>query len=333
MKKTLLVIRIFFFVLCLFGAYLLWFVASQDEGGRQALGYYLLSATLLATLTILVDILLKGFSLRGLTSVSFGLGMGALISYLISVSPLFEQGEPEILYLARLSLFLASMYLCTVITLRGKDEFNLVIPFVRFVPQKVDLPIVVIDDAALIDGRVLKVCESGFLNAELIVPQFVVDKLRHMADAPEPANRRLGHKGLEVLTKLRQMDGQRVLLHDTEILKNQRSDEKILYIAKSLNGRVLTTDYQLAKLADLEDVGWLNINALAGALRTEVNVGDQLTLVLVKSGKDPKQAIGYHLGEEVQVTIESILPSGSGKMLFAKLLQPSDKKVPTKTKK
>ena len=85
-----------------------------------------------------------------------------MIAYLLSTSPLFQYGDPEIVHLARLAVFIIATYLCTVIALRGKDEFNLIIPYVRFVPQEVDVPLVVVDTSALIDGRIVRLCDSGF---------------------------------------------------------------------------------------------------------------------------------------------------------------------------
>jgi uncharacterized protein YacL len=99
---------------------------------------------LLGGLVILVDIFLKGFSLLGLTALSFGLGMGALIAFLIDISPLFENGDPAILFLVRLALYVIFMYLGTVVALRGKDEFNLVIPYIRFTPESMDSSLILI---------------------------------------------------------------------------------------------------------------------------------------------------------------------------------------------
>src|SRR5690606_29357660 len=108
----------------------------------------------IGALVILVDVMLKGFSLRGLTALSFGLFIGWVISTFIASSPLFEQAENEYIYLVRIALYVIMMYLGTVIALRGRDEFNLVIPYVRFVPHGVEVPLVVVDTSALIDGRI-----------------------------------------------------------------------------------------------------------------------------------------------------------------------------------
>jgi uncharacterized protein YacL len=162
MNKTLLVIRIFFIALCAIAS---WLVCYTVEEWDQRRGLAVAIGLMIGILVVLVDLMLKGFSLRGLTAVTFGLGLGAVIAWLISISPLLNKGDPSTIYLVQLALFVICTYLGTVIALRGKDEFNLVIPYVRFVPHEVDVPLVVVDTSALIDGRVAKICEAKFLTA------------------------------------------------------------------------------------------------------------------------------------------------------------------------
>src|SRR5665213_490943 len=164
MNKTLLSIRIFFIALCAVAS---WLVCYSIVEWDQHQGLAIVIGLMIGVLVVLVDIMLKGFSLRGLTALTFGLGVGALIAWLISTSPLFSRGDPQTLYLVQLVLFVVCTYLGTVIALRGKDEFNLVIPYVRFVPHEVDVPLIVVDTSVLIDGRIARVCETGFLSAAL----------------------------------------------------------------------------------------------------------------------------------------------------------------------
>lgn len=331
MHKTIVVIRVAFFILCLVGAWLLWYAAGDLDGDQ--LGAYLLTGALLGALTILVDVFLKGFSLRGMTAITFGLGMGALIAFLISTSPLLETGDAQVIYLVRLALFVTCMYLGAVIALRGRDEFNLVIPYVRFVPQKVDSAIVVVDTSALIDGRIIGICQSRFLIAELVVPRFVLDELQHVADSSDPVRQAKGRKGLEVLNELRKIPHIHVSIHESEVARGQQVDAKLIFVSESLKAKLLTTDYNLARLAEFQGVDWLNITALAKALNPEVEVGERLDLSLVKAGKEVGQAVGYlgdgsmvvvndaagRLGEQVRVQITSVLPSAGGRLVFARL--------------
>lgn len=331
MQKTFFIIRIIFLILCVLGAWLVWYAANYDE--REHLFYYLLIGALLGIFTILVDVFLKGFSLRGLTALTFGLGMGALVAFLLSVSPLFEEGDPETLFLARLGLFIVCTYLGAVIALRGRDEFNLVIPYVRFVPQRVEMPIVVVDTSVLMDGRVVGICKSGFLTAEIVIPRFVIDELQRIADSNDPVRQNRGRRGLQILTELRKLKEIRLEVHESEVGNRQQVEDKLIFIADSLKGRILTTDYNLAKVAEFHNVGWLNINSLAKVLNPEVAVGEKIEVELVKTGKEADQAVGFlsdgsmvvvneavgFIGQTVQVEIISVLPSAGGKLVFANM--------------
>jgi uncharacterized protein YacL len=329
MKNTLLPIRIVFVVLCGLAG---WLVCLTNPAWDH---YQLLAAAIglmIGALVVLTDVLLKGFSLRALSAVSFGLAIGTLISYLISTSPLFSRADPQNSFLVQLALFLVTTYLCTVIALRGKDEFNLVIPYVRFVPQEVDVPIVVVDTSALIDGRVAKVYESGFLTAALVIPRFVLDELQSVADSSDSHKQARGRRGLEVLGQLRKIKNIDIRIPESEVSKRQDVDAKLVFLAQSMRAKLLTTDYNLAKMAEFHGVPWLNLNLLARALRPELTLGETLEVELVKPGKEESQAVGYledgsmvvvnnarHLlGRRVAVEIMSVLPSAGGKMVFAR---------------
>ncbi len=289
---------------------------------------------LIGVLVVLVDLLLKGFSLRGLSAVTFGLGVGALISWLIATSPLLEQGDPQIKFLVRLALFVICMYLGAVIALRGKDEFNLVIPYVRFVPHEVDVPLVVVDTSALIDGRIARVCDTQFLGAALIIPTFVLNELQTIADSPDPVKQARGRRGLEVLNELRRIKNLDIRIHQSEVTRRQDIEAKLVFLAQSMRAKLLTTDTNLAKMAQFHGVPWLNLHALEKSLRPELVVGESIEIELVKPGKDDGQAVGYlhdgsmvvvnngraFMGRKVTAEIIGVLPTGGGKMIFANLL-------------
>ncbi|MFA5057264.1 MAG: PIN domain-containing protein [Opitutaceae bacterium] len=331
MNKTLLPIRAVFIVLCAAVGWLVCYAIQEWDPYRLRAT---LIGLLIGVLVVLVDILLKGFSLRGLSAITFGLAVGALVAFMISSSPLFENGEPQIVYLVRLALFLICSYLGTVIALRGKDEFNLVIPYVRFVPHDVDVPLVVVDTSALIDGRVTKVCQAGFINAALVIPRFVLEELQHVADSSDPLRQARGRRGLEVLNELRRINNLDLRIHESEVSKRQDVDAKLVFLAQSMRAKLLTTDYNLAKMAEFHGVPWLNLNQLASALRQELNVGDTIEVNLIKLGKEEGQAVGFfddgsmvvinaaraYVGRRVTAEITSVLPSAGGKMVFARFV-------------
>ncbi len=331
MNKTLIAIRSVFFVLCGACGWLVCYAIEEWDSHRRLA---VMIGLLLGALVILVDVLLKGFSLRGLSAITFGLGMGTLIAYFISTSPLFRFGEPQIIYLSQLGLFIISTYLCTVIVLRGKDEFNLVIPYVRFVPHDVEVPLVVVDTSVLIDGRIARVCEAGFLNAALIIPRFVLNELQAVADSGDPHKQARGRHGLEILNELRRIKRLDIRISESEVTKQEDVEAKLVFLAQTMRAKLLTTDYNLAKMAEFQGVPWLNLNELARSLRPEFMLGETVEVELVKAGKDEGQTVGFledgsmvvvnssraYLGRRVSAEIISILPTAGGKMIFAKLL-------------
>lgn len=330
MNRTLLPIRLVFILLCTAAGWLVCYTVEDWDQHRKLAAFIGGSIGVLAVLT---DVLLKGFSLRGLSAITFGLGVGTLISYLVGTSPLFVGADPQYMYLTQLSLFLVATYLCAVIALRGKDEFNLVIPYVRFVPHEVDTPLVVVDTSALIDGRIAKICEAGFLSAALVIPRFVLDELNVVADSSDSVRQARGRRGLEVLGELRKIKNIDIRIPESDVTKKQDVDAKLVFLAQSMNAKLLTTDFNLAKMAEFHGVHWLNLNSLARSLRPELVLGEHLEVELVKAGKEEGQAVGYledgsmvvvqggrsYVGQRVTVEIASVLPSAGGKMVFARM--------------
>lgn len=333
MNKTLLPIRIVFVVLCAAAG---WLVSATILAGDHNRGVPVGVGLGIGVLVVLVDIFLKGFSLRGLSAVTFGIGVGLLIAHMVSSSPLLELGtvDPSTVYLVRIGLFVICPYLAAVVALRGKDEFNLVIPYVRFVPHEVDVPLVVVDTNVLIDGRIARVCESGFLTAALVIPRFVLNELRAVADSSDPHKQARGRRGLEVLNELRKIKNLDIRITESEVTKREDVDAKLVFLAQSMRAKLLTTDYNLAKMAEFHGVQWLNLNSLAKSLRPELMIGEHIEVDLVKPGKEDGQAVGFvddgsmvvvgdarhHIGRRVQAEIVSVLPTAGGKMIFARRL-------------
>jgi uncharacterized protein YacL len=339
MNHTLRVLRLFFLLLCLVGAWLISYVVPEWDSYRW-LAVFIGGA--IGSLVILVDVMLKGFSLRGLSALTFGLFVGWLCAHLIASSPFFifpfeAWDEASViltqnLYLVRMGLYVILMYLGAVIALRGKDEFNLVIPYVRFVPHGVEVPLVVVDTSALIDGRLVGICQSRFMGYGLVVPRFVLDELQNIADSKDPDRQIRGRRGIETLNRLREMPHVDLRINESTVSNRQKVDAKLIFLAQSLKARIITTDYNLAQIAEFHNVEWLNLNVLAKAMNRELMVGDTLSIKLTKPGKDAGQAVGYLndgsmvvvasakdlIGQSVEVAVDSIIPSAGGKMIFAK---------------
>lgn len=332
MDKTLLPIRLVFVALCAAGGWLVCYTITDWDHFR---GVALTVGLCIGLLVVLVDVMLKGFSLRGLSAVTFGIAVGSLVAYLVGASPLLQEGDPTRIYLVRLALFLICPYLAIVIALRGKDEFNLIIPYVRFVPHEVDVPLVVVDTSVLIDGRIARVCDAGFLTAALVIPRFVLNELRAVADSTDPNKQARGRRGLEVLNDLRKIKNIDIRITESEVLKREDVDAKLVFLAQSMRAKLLTTDYNLAKLAEFHGVHWLNLNALAKSLRPELMIGERLEIDLVKPGKEEGQAVGFiedgsmvvvnggkgYIGRRVRAEVISVLPTAGGKMIFARHIE------------
>ncbi len=338
MNKTLFPIRIAFVLLCTAGGWLVCYTVREWDNYRvtaASVGFCI------GTLVVLVDMMLKGFSIRGLSALTFGIAVGSIISSLVATSPLFAEGDPEMIFLARLSLFLICPYLSAVIALRGKDEFNLVIPYVRFVPHEVDVPLVVVDTSVLIDGRIARVCETGFLSAALVIPRFVLNELQAIADSTDPMRQARGRRGLDVLNALRAIKSLDIRITESDVARKEDVEAKLIFLAQSMRAKLLTTDYNLAKMAEFQGVPWLNLNKLSKSLQPELMIGERLEIELIKPGKEEGQAIGYlsdgsmvvvtsgrpHIGQHVEVEIISLLPTGAGKMIFARLASASDRSL------
>ncbi len=336
-NPTINTIRIIFLILCLLGGYLIAF--SEPDWN---MGTVVFVAGMIGVLVILIDIYLEGFSLRGVTALTFGLALGAVIALLIDISPLIDplKDDPELkgnVYLVRLTLFIILMYLGAVVALRGRDEFNLIIPYVKFVPESVESGLVIVDSSALIDGRILAICQSGWMSERLVIPRFVLREIQAIADSSDPHRKNIGREGLRTLASLRELPDIDLTIHDSEASEETAVDAKLIFLARSLKGSLLTTDYNLAKRAEFEGIRWLNLNALARALNPPIRIGLTVEVEIVKPGKDLHQGVGYlpdgsmvvvnhahdYIGETIQAEVISIIPTTGGRMVFAEVASES----------
>lgn len=293
-----------------------------------------LIGALLGAFLVLIDVLLKGFSLRALSGLTFGLFMGILASHFITISPLFDGGDAQVIYISRLCVFIGVTYLSTVIALRGRDEFNLVIPYVRFEPQSVELPLIVLDTSALVDGRIIKLAKARLLNDAVAVPKFIMDELHELSvsDLSEEKNR--GGRGLKTVEELKEIAHLDFSVVDSELNDSDSRDEKMLFVVSNLKGRLFTTSEGLQQKAKLSGVAYVDALSLGKAMAFDVEVGETLSVKIVKLGKENGQGVGYLedgsmvvvnqsadlIGSNVLAEVESIIPTSGGRMVFGKLL-------------
>lgn len=190
----------------------------------------------------------------------------------------------------------------------------------------------ILDTSVIIDGRIVDICRSGFLEGELIIPGFVLEELRHIADSSDALKRNRGRRGLDVLSMLQKDLQYPVRIENIEIEEGAEVDDKLLIAAKKLGGKVITIDYNLSKVASFQGVPVLNINELANAMKPIALPGEEMMVQVIKDGKENGQGIGYlddgtmivvdggrrHIGETVNVMVTSVLQTAAGRMIFAK---------------
>ena len=333
-------VRIAFLAFCLGGGYLAFLVNRNAPGEDVRLAPYLIVSAVLGLLLILADMLLKGFSLRSLTSLTLGLGIGGLISYFLSGSPLLDSEifgkDPDLdskFFAAKIGIFIASTYLATVITLRSRDEFNLVIPFVRFNAMDTPTNLIVLDTSALIDGRVVGLVETGFVSAAIVLPRFVIEELQAVADSNDTGKRARGRRGLQHLNALKEIKTVDLRIHESGQGPQGTVDDRLVSLALSLKAGLLTTDYNLAQVARFHGVKWLNLNALAKGMKYEIAPGDIVEVELTREGRESGQAVGHLpdgsmlvvndgsqlIGKTVAAEVTNIAPTAAGRMIFAKM--------------
>jgi uncharacterized protein YacL len=283
-------------------------------------------------LLIAVDEMLKSFSLRAFSAVTFGLLLGICVALLIDNSGLFENAEPEQRWLIRLGLFLGFGYIGIILAMRSnKEDFSLIIPYVRFRPQSQPDSLILLDTSVIIDGRVADLIEAHFLEGLIVVPRFVLKELQQIADSADAIKRARGRRGLEMLNRIQRNTQAEVRIHEGDFPEEKEVDVKLIRLARNLNAKLYTNDYNLTKIAELQKVSYVNLHEVAKCLKVILLPGEMLRLKIVREGKDKGQGIGYmpdgtmvvvqnghaHIGEQVEAEVQSLLQTGAGIIVFA----------------
>lgn len=286
-----------------------------------------------ALILIIVEIGLRKISVTGLSSVVFGLIFGLIMAKLVGDAISLAQVESETLSIVRSVLTLLFCYLGMVMALRGKDEFNIIIPYVRLRRQDQAAEVAVLDTSVIIDGRIVDICKTRFLAGKIIIPKFVLKELQQIADSTDPIKRQRGRRGLEMLHTIQKEAGLDVAISEEDFPETSEVDAKLVRLAKLLEAKILTVDFNLNRVASIQGIKVLNINELANALKPVVFPGEEMQIKLIKEGKEHNQAVGYLddgtmvvvedarrlIGQEVKVLVTSVLQTQAGRMIFTKL--------------
>jgi uncharacterized protein YacL len=334
---ALWVIRILFLFLCTVGGY------AISQVRPEWLGHPLLFLIVghgFGWLLIAIDEMLKGFSLRAFSATTFGLLLGTVVALLIDHSGLFgESNDPAPHRLiVRMALFVGFGYIGMVLAMRSnKEDFSLIIPYIRFAPQNKPDNLLLLDTSVIIDGRIADLIEGNFIEGMIVVPRFVLKELQQIADSNDAIKRGRGRRGLEVLNRIQRNSRNEVKIHDGDIADEKEVDAKLVRLARSLGAKLYTNDYNLGQIAELQKVNYVNLHDLAKSLRVVLLPGEMLSLRIVREGKDKGQGVGYlpdgtmvvvnnaqnSVGQQVEVQVQSQLQTGAGVIVFADLKPPA----------
>ena len=297
---------------------------------------------LLAVGVIFVDILVGQKKLDVITSVYFGLIIGLFLTYItkLALSPVLPPDGSAVAVWAPMVLGMVLCYSCVSVLMQTKDDFRFIIPYVEFAKQIKGLKPLVLDTSVVIDGRIADVVETGVVDSQLIMPQFVIAELQGIADSSDKLRRNRGRRGLDILNRLRSDANIELVIFDRELpeFEGQPVDQKLVLLAKHLDGKVVTNDYNLNKVAKLQNVGVVNLNDIANSLKPVFLPGEVLQVRIIKPGEESTQGVGYledgtmvvieggreHLGDNVMATVTSVLQTSAGRMVFGKFNSASE---------
>ncbi len=284
----------------------------------------------LGVLAFLTEVVFKKISLGTVIGGIFGLSIGLLFANLL-LFPL-----RSIIYedFGTVSFVLNALLGYGGLLLGLKRGKGLTISgiFRLFRGQGVEENLKILDTSVIIDGRIADVCEAGFLEGVFILPQFILQELQYIADSPDSLKRARGRRGLDILHRIQKMSRITVRIVDEDFPKIKEVDAKLVALARVLDAKVITNDFNLNKVAELQGVSVLNINELANALKPVVLPGETMKVFVIKEGKEYNQGVAYlddgtmvvvenarkFIGKNVDVTVTSVLQTTAGRMIFSK---------------
>ncbi len=339
------------FILVIFGV---GFSAVADK--NRPLGestWILMAASLvIGVAVILVDYTAPRKKLSIFAGGFFGLMAGLVLAYAISfvTGPILEQivtNNPTLFIEAsqrqafatfiNLIIGCVTCYLSVSFIFQTKDDFRFIIPYVEFAKQSKGSRPILLDTSVLIDGRIADLAASGVFDAQLIVPRFVINELQQVADSSDRLKRNRGRRGLDIVARLQKTPKLDIIVQEASHLdiKDGGVDQLLMALAKELNARVMTTDFNLNKVAQLTGVDVLNLNDISNSLKAEALPGETMRVKIVRPGEESNQGVGFlddgtmvvvehgrsSVGQDVEFVVTNTRQTSAGKMIFGRLYE------------
>jgi uncharacterized protein YacL len=350
-NRLLWIVRVIFLFMAISiaGDAVVFAVENDTNRTLYMLGFVIAGFALVTCIGVMVlDAVMKNKEIQTLSAVYFGLLLGFLIGSLfwqalqpivheyLRLANLEDKAINRIMYLAQLLITIFSCFVAVSTLLQTKDEFRFIIPYVEFSKQLKGAKPLVLDTSVIIDGRIADICETGIIDTKMIVPRFVLQELQGIADSSDKIRRNRGRRGLDILKRMQSNTKIELQMHEgnlAELRDVQKVDERLVVMAKALSARVVTNDFNLNKIAQLQGVEVINLNELANSLKLVALPGEVLQVKVVKQGDQMGQGIGYlddgtmvvveqgrgSIGQEVSITVTSVLQTPAGRMIFGRI--------------
>jgi len=288
------------------------------------------------SLVVAGDLLLRSKQITTISAVYFGLLMGLLLGTLFSTALEPLVSDKQVLQFLRLLLTVICCYVSISVLVQTKDEFRFIIPYVEFSKQVKGGRPLVLDTSVIIDGRIADICDTGIIDTKMVVPRFVLQELQGIADSSDKIKRNRGRRGLDMLKRMQTNPRVDLQMHEANLVELRdvhKVDERLVVMAKALGARVVTNDFNLNKIAQLQGVEVINLNELSNALKLVALPGEGLRVRIVKQGDQIGQGVGYlddgtmvvveqgrpAIGQEVVITVTSVLQTPAGRMIFGRM--------------
>ncbi|MDR3234284.1 MAG: PIN/TRAM domain-containing protein [Planctomycetaceae bacterium] len=324
------------------GVYMLTINSQNPHVEEQYTLWTFYSVLLIAAALVIFDMLLPKKRVDWISSIYFGILIGLFLTLIsgYALMPFFTvYGDPQMQSNAMLVIGMSLCYICTSFLFQTKDDFRFIIPYVEFRRNVKGLRTMIVDTSALIDGRICDIADTHIIDNPLVVPKFVVEELHAIASSGDRGRRMRGRRGLDVLTRLQTSKNIEVTIETSDLQEysDQTDEMKLLILAKYLEGKIITNEYNLTKMAKVQMVETVNLNDLATVMKPVFLPGEKINITVAKLGEDPAQGVGYledgtmvviedgrdYVSQRVVMMVTSVLQTAAGRLIFGAVKFPT----------